>query len=854
MSTTVLRTQLSGVGRRPARLLLTGLAVLVAAFVVFAAVLAQQIVERTALAHLSGTPAEVAFVVGEKTSATPADLTRIRALPGVAEAVGRFAGGGSLEGAATSSYLQVSADPGSGPLALVRATQGRYPQAANEIAVTPRTASRMGLSVGTVVALRPAPDARPVNLTVTGVVDTPYDFGGQAYAPEATVAALTPAGAGGRIEVRLADGASAPAVRSAIQAALSAVPRPKPEGSATPDPAPEIRTGAEVRAEEANRAVGELKAVFVLIGMFVGVAVVAAALVAASTFRIVFAQRMRQLALLRAIGAERGRIARALTVEGTLTGLVAGTTGVLAALGVGHGVPLVLKLLGLQVARPGVPWAAALAVIIGAALLTAGAVLAPAAAAARTAPLAALRDAQTTAARRDIGVFRLVVGVLLAAGAGLSALLLISRLPGREPPIGYSPAPMLGGIVASGSLAFFALMLLGPLLVRPMLRLVSWLLRGVGPVGRLAVGGIGGAPRRAAAISMVVALGVTLITAVLVGSASLRVLADRELAIAVPADFELTAGGAAITPATVEQVRSRSELTHVTPYRRLDKLALDGQAGGAYDANDLQLRALPTLGQLDVRAGSLADAGPGRIVIDGSAADTLGKGVGDQITLTHGGHRVELRIAAILPGVTPLRSSVVVDSADLDRLGAPAAFSGILADAARSGEDGRTAGQQALRGIADSSGGLGLAVLADARDQAMGTINALVAIALGLISLTVLIAVVGVGTTTALSVVERIRESGLLRAVGMSRAGLRAMLTTESSLYGVLGATLGLLLGVPYAWLTVRALAVNAPTTLPVLPLAGAFVVMVGFAALAGVLPARRASRVSPVAALGTGD
>jgi len=126
------------------------------------------------------------------------------------------------------------------------------------------------------------------------------------------------------------------------------------------------------------------------------------------------------------------------------------------------------------------------------------------------------------------------------------------------------------------------------------------------------------------------------------------------------------------------------------------------------------------------------------------------------------------------------------------------------------------------------------------------------AIAIGLIGLTVLIAVVGVGTTTALSVVERVRESGLLRAVGLSRGGLRTMLTTESSLYGVIGAAIGLALGVPYAWLAVKALGVNAPLRLPIGQLAIVFAVLVAFTALAGVLPARRAAKVSPVAALGT--
>ncbi|GHJ48264.1 ABC transporter substrate-binding protein [Catellatospora sp. TT07R-123] len=850
MSAVVLRTQLSGVARRPARLLLTGLAVLVASFVVGAAMLSQQITERTMLDRLSGTPEQVAFVVGDDSvPATGTDLARIRALPGVAEAVGRFDTGVQLGTGTGGEYLQLSADPGTGVLALAHAVSGRYPQARNEIAITRRTADRMGLAVGTVLHGRIAQDTPPVDLTITGVVEAQYDFGSQAYTLEDTVVALSPGGPTGRIEVRSADGTAAPELRDRIQQTVDAAPRTAPDGEQPQVPG--VRTGAEVRTAEAQRALEQVQAVFVVVGVFIAVAAAAALLVVASTFRIVFAQRTRQLALLRAVGAGRGGIARALAVEGALTGLVAGVTGLLAAFAVGYGLPPLLDLLGVHILGPGTPPLAALAaVLVGAVMLTVGAVLAPAYTAARVAPLAALRTAQTETARRDIGVVRLVAGGLLAVAALGAALLVASRLPGRDPE-NYDPRPMLLGIVGSGVLAFGALMLLGPLVVRPLLWVVGWPLRRLGPVGRLAVGGIGGAPRRAAAISAVVALGVTLITGVLVGGASVQVLADRELAISAPADFEMTADSDPIPAAVADQLRSRPELAHTAGYRRLDELHIGTESN--WDANDLDLSALPALGKIDVEAGSLADAGPGQAVLAGYVADVLGRHVGDQLTVTRGDKTVQVRVAAIVPGAAPLHSSLILDRTDLDRLGAPAGLTGLLADAAAPGEDGRTAGQQAMQAVAEA-GRYHVVVLADMRDENEQVLVALLWTAIGLIGITVLIAVVGVGSTTALSVVERIRESGLLRAVGLSRAALAAMLTTESGLYGVLGATLGLLLGIPYAWLSVRALGVDAPPTVPVPALAGLFAALVVLTALAGVLPARRASKVSPVAALGSDE
>ncbi len=849
----VLRTQLAGVARRPARLLLTGLAVLVASFVVYATVLAQQITVRTMLDGLSGTPATVDIVVGGPTPSgnlpqiSAAELAQLRAVPGVAEAAGRTEFTGDTGG----QYLYIQADPGSGPLAVAHVTQGRYPSAPGEIAVSPRTADRMSLPVGTDVSLTTAWDddgkpSKTVKLTVTGLAEGNEDYGFTAYAPMAVVTALSPESTMFRVDLRLAPGADAEAVRTAVDRVVQSATATR-EG----DERALVRSGAEVRTDEANQAASQLNDLFAVVAMFVAIAVVAAGLVATSTFRIVFAQRMRQLALLRAVGAGRGSISRALAAEGALTGFVAGLVGVLAALGVGHLLPPVLRGFGVAVSSPGVPVLPAAGVVVLSVLITVLAVLAPAFSAAKVAPLEALRAASTTAGRRDIGKVRWAFGLLLALGAGAAAAYVLANLPGRDPQ-DYAAGPMLLTVVVSGALAFFALMALGPVLVRPVLATVGWPLRRLGAMGRLAVGGVGGAPRRAAAVSVVVALGVTLIAGVVVGGASVRVLADRELASAVPADFELTATGDARVPAgLVEQAGASPDLAHVTAYRRLDKITI-GADKTPLPATDLDMDALPTMKKIDVSSGALSGVKPGAIAVSGLVADLSGLAVGDTTTLASGKKTVTVTVAATLPDSGPLQSSLLLDPSDLSKLGAPASFSGLLADAGKPGEDGRTAGQKAMRQLVQGRTGLGVEVLADQRDEINLVLNGVLAVAIGLVGLTVLIAVVGVGTTTALSVVERVRESGLLRAVGLSRGGLRAMLTVESSLYGVIGATIGLLLGVPYAWLSIKVLPVNAPLALPVWQLAVVFLTLVVLTALAGVLPARRASRVSPVAALAT--
>ncbi|GIF03314.1 FtsX-like permease family protein [Actinoplanes siamensis] len=832
---TILRTQLAGVVRRPARMLLTGLAVLVASFVVYATVLAQQITERSVLDGLSGTPEAVDLVVRDG-SISDKQLAAINAIPGVSRTAARLGIGAGLGG----QYLNVTADPGSGPLALVTVRQGRYPGAAGEIAVTPRTVQLLGLTVGSTATIDPG-TGRKVPLKVVGVVDPPQDFGYDAYAPASTVMRLTDLPYLQQIDVDVDAGTDAGPVRDRIEALFAGA---KPEDRAN------VATGADVRLAEARDAADQIDQVFAVVGMFVGIAVAAAGLIAASTFRIVFAQRMRQLALLRAVGAGRGATFRALATEGALTGLVTGVTGVLAALAAGHLVPAALRGLGWHVLGPGVPLLPGLGTVLLAVVISVVAVLAPAVSASRVAPLEALRAAAGTGARTGIGVLRWIAGLVPLAAALAVAAYVHANLPGPDEE-NYDALRMLLAVVASGALAFVALIALGPVLVRPVLVVAGWPLRRLGPVGRLAVGGVGGSARRAAAVSVVVALGVTLTAGVLVGVASIRALGDRELAAAAPADFEMTGGaGSTLPSAFVDRARASRELTRVTPYRRLDtaKVAQFEQIA----ITDLDVGALPRLRDLDVRSGSVGDLKPGAAVLAHYLAEMAGLGLGDTVQVHNGRKTVGLKVVAVLGDDAPLHTGLLVTPADLTAMGMGPQWSGMLADQAGDGERARTEALRAMRAAGAGNPEFTVNVLADQRDNLNADLATLLGIALGLIGLTVLIAVVGVGATTALSVVERVRESGLLRAIGMSRAGLRTMLTAESALYGVIGAVLGLLLGVPYAWLALQATGANAPLSVPVWQLAVAFLVLVTLTALAGVLPARRAARVSPVNALGT--
>lgn len=203
----------------------------------------------------------------------------------------------------------------------------------------------------------------------------------------------------------------------------------------------------------------QLVEVFALLGAFVTVAMIVAALVSTSTFRIVFAQRMRELALLRAIGATRGRLARGLVVEGATVGLLASVAGVALAAGAGRLVPV------FGLVAPGFPVTPALIVVFGSFVLTTLAVLAPAWSAAKVSPLEALRTSAVQDTKSRIGGVRWVLGVLMASGAGVLLVnVAVEGLASTRRPSGMTEDLLLRTTI-SGTLAFGALITLGPALI-----------------------------------------------------------------------------------------------------------------------------------------------------------------------------------------------------------------------------------------------------------------------------------------------------------------------------------------------------------------------------------------------------
>ncbi|MGW1319836.1 FtsX-like permease family protein [Streptomyces sp. NPDC002426] len=849
---TVLGSQVAELLRRPGRFAATGLSLLIAAFVVFGAVMAQQIITATVVERFHGTPGAVSLVV------TPGDegedigedigedrLREVRRTPGVTEAVGRMDGGSPLAGSAVERYLDLSADPGAGALAEVRLLDGTYPSGPGRLAVNTRAAEEYGLAPGSsLTLLRPGADGegtRPVTVEVSGIVRSTAttDTGPTGYAPGPQLGQLLGVSGYSRIDIRAG---TAPSAAGSAQAELS-------ERIRRAVPGAQVRPGDEVREEEAHEAVAEAKDILELVTVFLAVAVGAAVLVATSTFRIVFARRVRQLALLRAIGATSRRLAAALVVEGAVVGLLAGSAGVSAAWGCGQLVPPVAGWLGHDLSAPHrVPLTEAVLTVLGTVVLAVLAVLAPSLSASRVSPLQALRSA---AGGQDGagGTGRILLGLLCAAGAAGVAWQQYAGLP-RPGDTEYDRFQALSAVVLSGGLAFLALIALGPRLVRPVLSAVAVPLRRTGAAGRLAVAGVGGAPGRAASVSVVVALGVCLVGSTLTCLASLNAYERYRQAVEAPSDFHLFArDGAALDRSLAADLASHPELADVTAFRTAE--VIEGIRSATI--SDLDLGAVRSGVGLTARTGSLGHLDPAHVVVDADNAHRLGVRAGDHVTLTFDGRPVQLTVAATLPGSGPYGGNFFVPAADLSRMGMAAVPTTVTANASQDGAQGRIGARRALTAtLTGPERGDGRVIAEDTAGRTgesddLRTMAMTVILVLGL---TVLVAVAGVATTASLTVVERTREFGLLRALGLGAAAVHRMVTVECALYGALGGVLGLALSMPYSWLVVRVAQASAPFSAPVGELAMVFTALVLVTAAAGTVPALRASRTSPTVAV----
>ncbi len=859
------------------RLTAAGIAIVLGTGFAAAVLMANGIVERTAFASVTTglAGADVVVTGGE------ADGVYTPLEDGVAEEVGEL-DGVRVAAVTTSTYASVVNGARSDVIVVADVPalpgfrtpvplEGRLATADGEIAVSESVAERLRTDVGDEISVQLYDFSQVDGEGMPSLVEQPLLVvgitpGGLASSIGASGSGLVTAGTiDGWDEVQDSEGGGPETLLVAAQDGVS--PEVLRDRVAAALPGSTVRTSDE----EAQATISDLlDGVDVLTAMALGFAALAmfvAGFVITNTFAVLVAQRTRQLALLRCVGATKGQVRREVLGQAAVLGFVASLLGLVVGTGLATvGATLVARSQP-QLDLPGTAWPDLLAVLVpvgAGVLVTVGAALAPARAATRVSPLAALRPADGPDLRKRASWLRvaLAVGLLGLGGAGLALGLSMS-----------SDGSTTGALVAAvGGGVSFAGVLVGALfVVPPMVTAAGGLLARLVPgdagaaVKLAAVNGVRNR-RRTTSTAAALLIGVTLVSTVAVGAAttqaSLLKVFDHEWPVDVSvggsdqADYGLEAEPPLddALVAAVTGVGDVAESEQLLGSRAV--VLLPGQSEGV----DLQVRGVdPDRGRLitetPVALEALAD---GTAVVPGDLAAEIGLEDGQQVTLEREGGG-ELVVTAAVSDIGG--RALVLSRDDLTTLDPQAPVTRVwldLDDALASGDPAEAvAAVDRVRDAVSEAAAGSVRVEGAAAERAsyQQVIDTLLRVLTGLLAVTVLIAVVGVANTLSLSVVERTRESALLRALGLTRRQLRGTLAAEGVLLAGAGTVLGLVLGGVYGWLGAASVlnAVTSGGVQPDLPLGRLALVVVGAVAaglLASVLPGRRAARAAPVAAL----
>jgi putative ABC transport system permease protein len=768
-------------------------------------------------------------------------VPELAAVPGAARADGRITNFGTFVVTKAGKLIGGQGPPGiavnhsEGPAAhgvpSAVLESGRWPAADDEVLLDESTARKSGYLLGERVALVTATEQGRIEATFVGTAS----FGGSALVGASVVMFDTH-----RAQQLYTDGKDAysaiwvtAAPGTSQEQLQAAVTRSLPRGF-------EASTGDATAKRASTRIDKALSFVTTFLLVFAGVALTVGAFLIVNTFSILVAQRSRELALLRAIGASRRQVARSVLLEAGVVGLVGSAAGLALGFVLAVGIKLLFGRIGLDLSANDLvlqPRTVVVSFAVGL-LVTLAAAYLPARRAGRVAPVAAMRDDATLAEsglrwRLVVGSVLLVAGVA-AMGAGLA---------------GYGSQPTY--VLGAGTFGVLVgTALLSPVLGRPVLAALGWAYRrGFGAVGLMAEQNARRNPRRTAATASALMIGVALVTMMSVLGASTKASLDKSLAQDIVADFVVSnAVGQAFSASVAEDVAKVPGVAEVAKVRGA-ALQIDGER---HFAAGIEPGPLTRVTRPTVVSGSLADLDSSSIAVSTELATDKRLRVGSPVTVEYAGEKSPLTVVATYTRNSALESDATMSIEGFDALGVP--------------PTDRTVYLTAQPGANRSALGRDLsAVVADlptvtVNDQASFAaeqrrpIDQLLFIVYALLGLAVVIAVLGIVNTLALSVIERVREIGLLRAVGLSRRQLRTMLRLESVAIALLGAVLGIVLGLAFALALQRSLVDDGIDVLAI-P-GGQLALFVAVAALVGVLaalwPGRRAARLDVLRAIST--
>lgn len=782
---------------------------------------------------------------GRPSSLPASTVERVAAVEGVEKAEGAVASTsvtvvnsenenmGSSNGAPTFAGNWTGND-----LRSMEITSGHAPRGPTEVMVDADTADKHDLKLGD--ELRTIAATGDIRARIVGIASWKVTNPGAAvvYFDTAT-AQRTLLGATGRftqVSVTAADGVSDAKLKQDIARSL--------------DGAYKIQTAKET-ADENRKDVGEFMNIikYAMLG-FAGIAFLVGIFLIINTFSMLVAQRTREIGLMRAIGSSRRQVNRSVLVEALLLGFVGSVLGVGAGVGIAVGLMKLMSMAGMNLSTDDLTVTATTPVVgllLGVVVTVLAAYL-PARRAGKVSPMAALRDAGTPA-DGHAGRVRGAAGVILT-GAGAFALYTAATADKAS-----DGALMLGGGVV---LTLIGFVVVGPLLAGGVVRVISAvLLRAFGPVGRMAERNALRNPRRTGATGAALMIGLALVACLSVVGSSLVASATSELDKSVGADFIVMSGQQRIVAGAEEAMRGTPHMEHVTRSKEV-RATLTSPDGKADDSG--LTAADPTYAE-DLRRrtteGTLSAAyGKDAMSVGSEYATEHGVHVGDTITVAfEGGETAKLKVAAITDDDTSFDQGARYISIETLEQYVPADLipqSGMMFGKAQDGQE--AAAYAALKKSLHDYPQYPVRDQTDYKQELKDQMGQLLNMVYGLLALAIIVAVLGVVNTLALSVVERTREIGLLRAIGLSRRQLRRMIRMESVVIALFGALLGLGLGMGWGATAQRLLALEGLDVLdiPWPTIIGVFIGSAFVGLFAALVPAFRAGRMNVLNAIAT--
>lgn len=859
------RLTLGQMRRSVGRLTAAGVAILISTAFVTVTLLAGGVIQGTThdMVAAQYAQADVVVATADDSSFTADDVSAVSAVDGVATVQPLTSWFGDLRNGGKGGYqtfAPVPEDPRLSPLEL---TDGTWPAADDEVALTSNLAERLEVGLGDTVTLKrtvypegwadsqaedPAaelgePKDVTETLTVTGLAADPYGaysvYGGAAAVPAATLDAWNAVEPYPNPVTELLVALDAPLDGGSVPGPLAESLDAAAGGA---DRSVTVDTTEEVATERAAAQTGGQDLVFLVFVMtFAAIALLIAAMVITNTFQVLVAQRTRTLALLRCIGAGTGQLYRSVLLEAAILGVVASAVGILTGGVLAQVALMVAPAFDLGVPLPAAitpTWQAVVLPLAVGAGVTVLAALAPARSATRVAPLAALRPSDAPTLRARSGRTRLVISLLALIG-GFAAL-------GGGVALGMNGGTQFGLVAAvgGGALAFFGVVLSAVLWLPRVAALVGSLVARTGPAARLAVANTLRNPRRTAATSTALLIGVTLVTMMSTGAASARMSADSLLDEQYPYDVSVSASSPEYVEGLHDAVADTAGIAATALVTNATVTLGETEDSSVVAVDPAELAAVVNVPE---QAGLLTE---GSILLTQGTAEEMSLGAGDPVTVSSADGSVDLTVVI----TTADALNRIITTADLGRVNVPAESTTTDVWAHISGGEATTVLADVQDAVAQVDGGAFVMGPAAQAAQFRQVVDVILGIVVGLLAVAVVIALIGVTNTLSLSVIERTRESATLRAIGLSKEQLRGMLAVEGVLIAGVGAVLGIVLGLVFGWAgAATALSVMGDVryAVPWADLGIVLAVALIAGLLASVLPARAAARTSPVAALG---